>query len=197
MRIFFRKHGWIFSIACGLIGCAELQMQGSNSSPPQPVQIKTESDDRPITRVAIVVATAHEFPADKAEGLLAEAFVKKGYTVASTADARQVLQDALTRDSAYFDRQENTQRLGRLLKVDAIFHLKPTEIKVVQDQRGQRSLARISASAKLIDSERASLRWVKNVDAGNDFLIVLGVGDGKIVDKLVSNIMSTFPPAQK
>ena len=101
------------------------------------------------------------------EALAIEALVNRGYVVVNLADVDRAMREAVTRDNGYFDRSVNAQNLGRLLRVDALFILQVTSVKKARDANSrQMVVTAATATARLIDSERGSTRWIKSANGG-------------------------------
>lgn len=187
-------------IGVGLLLVFFLGFAGCSSQPSRPPQALVRTipitGGTPVSRIAIVVqgTKTKGFAAEKAEAIVAESLVQKGYVVANMSDVYQVLKDSKVRDSAYFDQRANVQRLGRLLKIDAILLIKPTDVRQTKIQNRGTVTTQLSMNTKLIDAELASLRWIKNVEKGSsyDWRMIVGV-DIDLTKETMEETMSYFP----
>lgn len=183
---------------CGGLGLAGCETPPGAAPAAPAARIPFTPGGRPIGRIAVVTLERAGIPMARAEDLAVETLVQQGYEIVNLADVRTALKEAVARDNAYFDRAGNTQNLGRLLKVDAILVVQVTEVGTMKDtSTGREMVTRATASGRLIDAERGSVRWIRSAQRATPFVNIVLFGSAGVVEDAVRDVLSAFPEARR
>lgn len=197
-------------IALSVSACVpNQQTAATGGTETAPVAVIPITANRPITRVAVMTIREKDIPMEKANSVVIEKLIHKGYIVPSIADTNAVLLEQKRQDSVFnIYNKENAVKVGRMLNVDAIFVLELLEIRGSKMSDGHNIINGLSVVGRLVDAQSGSIIWIMNKEEEAPGLlpqilllpvsIVAGNSVGRISPATAAEkMMAAFPPCNK